>query len=177
MIQGAGEGEEEVGETVEVDDRSRAHRLGVREGDDRPLGAPTDGAGDVDGGSGGSAPGQDERSKRREIGREPVDRFLEPKSVFRLEEADDRGGLPAVGAREVGSEREQIGLRASEQRIEMAVELRGTDRAEVAVQLVDRAIGIDARVVFGDAAASEQPRGPVVARLRVDLHRFQLRRP
>ncbi len=84
-IDRAGQHEQEVAQPVQVnDDRLRdvlPRCPGERDG--QPLGAPADGAGQVDLRGGRRAAGQDELRERLELVLEPVDRRFQPRDVAR----------------------------------------------------------------------------------------------
>ena len=79
--------------------------------------------------------------------------------------------LLAVGRGEQRADGEQVALDGHEHLVDARHRLDGARDAEDGVELVDVAVGLDARIVLRDAAAAEEPRVAGVAGLRVDLHR------
>src|SRR5207245_1855260 len=71
---------------------------------------------------------------------------------------------------EVRSDLEQIRLHAMKLRIDRRFRPGRSRQADEGVQLVDGAVGFDARIVFRDATAAEQRRFSAIAGARVDFH-------
>ena len=122
-------------------------------------------------GAGRAAAGEDEAAQRRQFVLEAIDELLEPLDVAggqrRL--GDAVGDLVGrIG--QLRAEREQVALDADELGVEVGVDLRGAGEAEPRVQLVDLAVGVDARIALGDPRAVEERRLAGVARARVDFH-------
>ena len=106
---------------------------------------------------------QDELLERRQPFVECVERLLEGKYLCGF----DR---PVPGNAELAAEVEELVLH---RRQELAHARREPghrqDHANCAVRLVDAAIGLDARIVFGYAAAVAEAGRAVIARARIDL--------
>ena len=91
----ARDGEEDVGEPVQVAHHFGADRLLAGEGDDQALGAPADGAGDVEVGGAGRAAGEDEVLERLR-GRRPARLERPPAPRRGSPRCADRGGAPCL---------------------------------------------------------------------------------
>src|SRR5262249_52531693 len=131
-----------------------------------------DGARDVQRRGRRRAAGEDETAERRQRLLEAIDQLLEPGHVrignHRL--ADARRQLVA-GVGQLGAEREQVALDGSNLGAAHRVGRRRGDQAEPRIQLVDVAVGLDARVVFARPRPVEQRRFTGIAGSRVDFHR------
>ena len=79
----AGEGEEQVGEAVEVDQNWFGEWLFLREGNRDPFGAAADGAGKMERGGGMGAAGEDEIREGRQLGVRCIDGCLKRRGVCR----------------------------------------------------------------------------------------------
>ena len=162
------ENEEEIPEAVEVFNRVDRD-LGVRGGvefHDPPLGSTADGAGDMECRGQRRSSGEDEVRQRGKDRIVPVDRLLEGLDVGR---SDPLGGIPRRG--ELGTELEQIALDPPQEVVDRPASGKGADDAEVAVEFVHGAEGLDPEVVLPYPGASEQACFAGIAGLRVDLHR------
>ena len=146
--------EQEVRQPVDVFERggSDAFALGVGKRDHQALGAAADRAREMQIGGGGTAAGQHERAQRGETGVELVDLAFEPVDL-RLGDGEPRAARALagrdVGVAHIGLDVEQVVLDARERRVECLV---GTDvqprEPDDRVGLVERAVGVDAAVVF-----------------------------
>lgn len=86
-------------------------------------------------------------------------------------DAFDFGGVfGIVGGGEVGTESEELALELCEKLMQVGVAAIGIGQAEVAVEFVDGAVGFDAQVIFGYAAAVEQGGLAAVSGFGVYLH-------
>jgi hypothetical protein len=72
--------------------------------------------------------------------------------------------------RQVGTQGEEQVLDAVDHRRQFGIGMLTLHPSQLAVQLVDRAIGIDAEVGFWDALATEQRGGSIVAGFCIDFH-------
>jgi len=155
--------------------KSRADRLGGvgHQSHEQTLGAARDGAREMEVGGRGRSRRQHEGAQRREVRVEPVDVGLQPRDL-RLDDAQRfvAQGLAAIGRAEIGAEIEQIVLNPQQHGIEFRQrgigrcrEARDADRA---VGFVDRAIGLDARIVLGAALPAAERRRAGIAGLGVN---------
>jgi hypothetical protein len=111
---------------------------------------------------------QDERAQRSKIGVEPVDLAFDPIDL-RVGDGQPRAAGPLLRQAKVGLDVEQVVLDAPQRRIERGV-ARGVqaDEADRGVDLVERAVGRDAQIVFLAAVAGAERRRTVVAGAGVD---------
>src|SRR6185437_4436104 len=177
----AGDHEQQVREPVEIFRRLRIERRGVRLGRARgcrvargrglapdqrpetPLGAPADGSCEMTGRRRGSAARQDELLERRQRLVEIVERALEARDVLAGEHASPWNA-------ELAAEIEQVVLDRRETGPDGLREIgRSEHQAQRTVELIDRAVGLDAGVIFRHAAAVAEAGRAVVAGARVDL--------
>jgi hypothetical protein len=77
--------------------------------------------------------------------------------------------LLRIGRREQRAYREQVALDGNEDFVYARHHLDGTRHPEHGVQLIDVAVGFDARMILADASAAEESRVAGVSGLRVDL--------
>ena len=115
VVDGAARDEQEIRQAVDVAAAPPPRRSspGVGELDDQALGAPADGAREMQIGGGRRAARQHEGAQRRELGVERVDLVLRAASPARLDgEPLAARALALVGRAEVGAEVEQIVLDA-----------------------------------------------------------------
>ena len=179
MIDGAREHKEEIGQTVHI----RQHwwlDLVRSQGHDRPLRAPADGARHMQQRTRRAPTGKNESAQRRQLGLEAIDplfqtqhvlfgdrRFLFALSCFRR-----RVVLSScLGGRQSGADRKKVSLQLLDQRSYVTQRFAmGTHNAQTRVELIDIAVGRDARVGFGDTRTAEQGRSTGIARPRVNLH-------
>jgi len=143
--------------------------------DRAPLCAAADGAADVQVRGGGRAAGDHERAQRGERGVDLVAGALEPLGVVGADaQAPARvRALTCLLLRrrhgQVGADVEQVVLHAGKPLRELlghpGLKQRNSDRG---VELVDGAVGLDARVHLGDTAHVAEVRLATVAELRVD---------
>src|SRR5947199_9056716 len=82
----------------------------------------------------------------------------------------DAGEAARAGRGEMGAGVEQIGLRVRQLLVARRCGPARARGADERIQLVDRAVSLDARVVFRYARAAEKRRLAAVAGSRVDLH-------
>ena len=90
-----------------------------------------------------------------------------------LQGVDMRRGDPLggrLGRGELGAEVEEFALHPTEQGIEGGGHGMGAGHAEVAVEFVHRAEGLDPCVVLSHPRSAEQPRLAGIAGLGIDLH-------
>src|SRR4051812_35609688 len=81
------------------------------------------------------------------------------------------GHLVAIRGGEEGADGEEVALDGHEHLVDARHRLDGASHPKDGVELVDVTVGLDADVVLGDAAATEEPGGALVAGFRIDLHR------
>ncbi len=174
MIHGARHHEQQIGQSIEVDDQDRLDRAGP-ERDHAPLGATADGARQVQQRARRRSARQNEPAQRRQLCLETIDRLLEPLDVGvgdrRLRDAL-RDARRRIG--EARPEREQILLHRLDERRHVGVHASRPRGAQAGVHLVHLAVRIDPRVGLGDPRVVEQRRLAGIAGLCVDLHRVEL---
>src|SRR5208282_3503129 len=138
---------------------------------DQPLGAPADGAGQMQIGRRRAAAWQNERFQRRKLSIEPVDLAFEP-GHLRVGHREPRAARSFALARraQVGTDVEQIILDAPQRRIERGVfDGMQPGDAERGIDLVEGAVGGNAQVVFPAPLAGAERRGAVIPGAGVDL--------
>ena len=174
LVGEAGQGEGEVGGAVEVaEDGVRGEALGVAQLDRAPLGPADRRAGDVERGRELGSARDDEVGWQVDLVHVAVDVDLEGLDHAVGDPAD--AVLEAVGGlgrgRELGSGDEQVLLQGEDGCVEVGLVLlaEGAGYPEGGVGLVDRAVGLGARVGLRDAAAVPEGGGAVVSLARVDL--------
>jgi hypothetical protein len=113
-----------------------------------------------------AAAGQHERAQRLQLRLGLVDPALQLRGV--RHDAGERSAA-AFGS-EVGADLEQGVLDRLQAAVEVWDQGLAAQQAEERVQLVDGAVGLDARMFLGDAAVAEQAGLTVVAGARVDGH-------
>src|SRR5262245_6292493 len=122
-------------------------------------------------GSGWAPARQDERLERRKLLIEAVNLALKPRHL-RLADSQPRAARPLADFRwhaEIGPDVEQIILDARERRIECAITYHMQARdADHGVDLIERAIGLDAQVEFLAPLAGAERRGAVIAAAGID---------
>ena len=92
------------------------------------------------------------------------------RSAERLAFSSAFGHLLGVGRGEMPADGEEVALDRLEQGVLECHRCRGADEADDGVELVNVAVGGDADVVLGDAAAAEEAGVAGVAGPGVDLH-------
>jgi len=171
MIDHASEHEQQVGQAVDVRQHRRIDAL-CAERHDRPLGTPADRAAQMQERARGTAARQDEPPQRRQFGFGLIDPILEALDVGI---GDGCLGDPlADSVGRIGQPRaqgEQVLLNVLEHLTnvarQFAVRTHGT---EARVQLVNVAVGGDARIAFRHTRAAEERCASGIAGPRVDLH-------
>ena len=171
MVGGPRHREQQIGQAIEVDDHHRLDGI-LAEQQHRALGAAADGARQVQRRAGRAAPS--DRMKCRSGGISVSSRSIQPSSRATLVVVDD-DLLDALRdlVRRIGqprAEREQIALQRHAHLVEIRRQAGGARHAEARLQLVDVAVGDDARIGLADARAVEQAGVARIAGLRVDLH-------
>src|SRR3989449_596190 len=171
----AAEHEERVAQAVQIAKRPLADWLDARQREQLALGAAAHGARLVEEPVDPAATRQDERLERRQIFLTPIHEGLE---LLHLAFADSEHALvDGVGRRrQLAAEVEELVLDLSQDFVEPAVpfalgEPLGVEdphEPDDGVQLVDRAVGDDARRVLRDALAADQGGLALVAGARVD---------
>ena len=78
--------------------------------------------------------------------------------------------LLGVRCRKQGAEREEVALDGDEHLVDARHHLHRACHPENRVELIDVAVGLDARMILRNAPATEEPGITLVARLGVDLH-------
>src|SRR5215510_10644390 len=167
VVHAARRHEQEIRQAVDIFERRRRDGLAgfVVEGNHDPLGPPAHGAGKMQVGSGWAPARQDERLERRKLLIEAVNLALKPRHL-RLADSQPRAARPLADFRwhaEIGPDVEQIILDARERRIECAITYHMQARdADHGVDLIERAIGLDAQVEFLAPLAGAERRGAVI---------------
>src|SRR5207249_1188154 len=105
-VDAAGEHEEKIGETVEVEDRLRPHGFRLGEADDQACGTAANGAGEMEHCGSPVSPGENEMFERLQERFDGVDLLFEAGDVAGLE---PRRSI-FTGCCEVGTENEEIVL-------------------------------------------------------------------
>ena len=169
LIDGPCQHEQEIGEAIHVADE---HGVDWRlQRDDAALGAAADGPGYVQRRACVRAAGENEPAERRQRVFEAIDQLLEACDVrFGDHRLLDARRQPLSGIGQLGAEREQIALDGDNLGADGRVERCRTHQPEPRVQLVDLAVGLDARVVLARACAVEERRFTGIAGSRVDFH-------
>ena len=157
VLGGAGEGEEEGGEAVEVAEGGGgdAVGMGIAGAEEVAFGAAADGAGEVGAGGGFGIAGQDELVEGGQGGRAP--------GGFGLEGSEGGGRELGLAGGEFGAEAEEVALDGfDEGGVGGAGELRA-EEAEGGVEFVQGTDGVEERVGLAQArAAGEGGEGVVV---------------
>jgi hypothetical protein len=167
------EHEKKIGEPIEVnDDQCRNLDLPLK-ADHSSLSATANCPRYVKNGALSTSARNDEGLERLQLLLAFVDRVLE---VPNPPLVDVSLGQVAVHFLEVGSgeqstDAEEIALHRDENLIDARHGLDGASHAEDGVELVDVAVGLDARIVFLNSAAAEQAGVAGVAGFRVNPHR------
>src|SRR4051812_16196006 len=166
------EREEQIGESVEIDDHELRDLRLLREEYDAAFGATADGSRNVKRRGLCRTAGHDERLQRFEIGVAFVDRVLELRdaSFVQIRLLEMLAHLHQIRCCEERADREQIRLDWSEYAVETRQLFDGDCHSDGGVQLIDVTVCLDARMALRDAPASEESRVAVVAGLRIDLH-------
>src|SRR5204863_795421 len=172
------EHEKKVGKAVEIDHHQRWDLDLPLKPDHAPLGASTNRAGDVEHGPLTTPAGNNERPQWLELLIALVDGVLETLDALVV---DVRLGEVAVhflqvGGRQERADAEKIALDGDEDLIDAGHRLDSAGHAEGRIEFVDIAVGFDARVVLGDAAAAEKAGIAGVAGFCINLHARNLRR-
>src|SRR5665213_1543104 len=167
-----GEDEEMIGKPVEVFDRLGIDRLLQGQRREQALGAAHDCAAEMERRGEGRAARQHEVSQRLQPLFQRVDLAFEPRHLG----GADAGYLVQLAARfrQIGAEVEKLVLDARQHRIggALGVEPR---QADCRVGLVHRAVGLDPRARFRDAAAVAEPGLAPIAGAGIDArHRVAL---
>jgi len=115
---------------------------------------------------------QDEGAERLQLGLGVVDGLLELRDAALVDPRllEMLRHLIAVGGGEQRTDREQIALHGHEHLVDARHQLDGASHPEDGIQLVDVAVGFDARIVLRNPSAAEEPRVAAITGLRVDLH-------
>src|SRR5688572_23988198 len=117
---------------------------------------------------GGTATGQDEGFERRETRLDFVDERLEASRVAGRDERKLQPILLARHATELGTDREEVPLDFGQPLGERSGWKVGRGDSHARVELVDRPVGFDARVVLRNASSPEESRRSLVAGAGVD---------
>src|SRR5262249_7343127 len=170
----AREDEEEIRETVQIGERLVADLLDAHQAEDVALRAATDGACDVEVRAHAAAAGQHERAERLQVLLAGVHHGLERGHLLAADAEHSRLKI-RLGRRELAPEVEELVLQALQDLVEAAaggraakLRVHGACDAERGVQLVDRAVCVDARAVLRDARAADEVGVAAVTPARVD---------
>src|SRR5918999_3175396 len=165
-VRTAGEDEEEVGQSVQVDQDQRIDVDLPGGGEGIALGAAAGRARDVQPGRGLGAAGKDEALELGEVGVEAVAVALEVRDLL---VGDSQAPVTdAVRDGEVGADVEELVLHAFERSPEVVGDLSRHRMPDVRVQFVDGAEGADAAIELGDTTTVAEARLATVASARVD---------
>ena len=170
MVHDASEDEQQVGQAIHVLDQRRLDGLDAQ-ADDPSLGATADRSRQMQQCAGRAAARQDETTERRQLRLELVDALfdLPDRGIVDLC-LDDAGGDAVTGVCQLGADGVQIALEGDQQRIEFRIDAGRAGDADGGVELVDLAVGIDARIRLRDTRAVEETGLTTVSAARVDLH-------
>ncbi len=143
----------------------------ARESNDASLGAPADGACDVQRRRLRSATRHDERFERLELIVAAVDGALELRNPRMIDARflEVLVHFLEIGRREQRADREQIVLNRREDIIDPRQWLGGHRNADRGIQFVDIAIRLDARMTLRNTSAAEETSVALVAGFGVDL--------
>jgi hypothetical protein len=170
MVHRTREHEEEIAQPVEIAHRHRAYlRLLARQHNRHPLGSATYRAPHVERGPRLRSARKNEVPQRRQILLKAVDCALKTRHVRRCNTWKCKIFHRPVRRRQIGPQHEQLLLNRGHKLLVLRKEPAGPRQPEYAVQFVDGSIALDAERVLRDTRPSEQPRGAVVAGLRIDL--------
>jgi len=161
-VGGEGHREQEVAQPIGPPEELRADRFSPVESPEFPLGPAGDRAGDVELGGHGRPAGEDERVQRGVTAIEPVDRRLETDHVAGFDPMGGRGGGRRDG--ELGLGDEELVLELADDRSEVVERRRqrGLEEPQVGAELVEGAVGADARGLFRYARTKCETGRPVV---------------
>src|SRR5262249_52176826 len=142
--------------------------------DHDPLGAPTHGARQMQIGRRRATARQDERPERLEIVVQPVDLRFQPRDLRRRDvQTRAARSLALIGHAEIRLDVQQVVLDARQHRIDDplvgGVQARDADHG---IRLVDRAVGLDAKIIFLATLTGSERRRAVVAGARVDAVQY-----
>jgi ferredoxin/flavodoxin---NADP+ reductase len=165
--------EEQIGQAIQIDHHELRNVIRATKVNHAPLRAPTHGSRDVQRRGLWRAAGYDERLQRLELVFAIVDRALQLGDTIFIDTSlrELLTHLVGMRRREQRADGEQVALDRDEHLIDPWHHLDGARHSENGVQLIDVAVGFDARVVLADAAAPEEARVAGVAGLGVDLRR------
>src|SRR5579862_5042599 len=171
FVVGVAAGDEQIiRKPVDVFERRRRNLFacGILEFDHDALGAAADGAGKMQVGGRGAAAGQDEGLQRLKLAVEPVDLSLEPGDLH-IGNGEAGAAGPFFGKAEVGLDVEQVVLDARQRGIERLVGAGvQAHQPKDRVDLIYRAVSLDAQVVFLAPRARAERGGAVVAGAGID---------
>ncbi len=166
------EDEKQVAQPIEVHE-DVAPRRRVDKGHDKAFGSAAYGARHVESGGLGRASGKHELAKRRASTRGFIDCVFETSDVRFPEKGNAHCAFVARCAGKFGSHREEIFLDLRQKRVAHGFGRCRTRSPDGGVRFVDGSVGLDAEARLGHSRAAEESRGPVIASLRVKLHRFE----
>ena len=130
-----------------------------------PFRPTANGAGHVDHSGQRGAGGEDEAGQRLEGSLTLVDEPLECRHVRRR---DPLGR--AAGGGQLGPEVKELALDPTEGVVEVGRRRHRADQTKVAIQLIDRAKGLNPGVIFAYPRTAKETRLPLVSGLCIDLH-------
>ena len=172
-----GHGKQQVREAVDPSDDIRADRFSMRQLDNLPLSPPRDRSGHVESGSNFGAAG------KHKSGHGCISRFhfIDELLHFGHRGVGETDGLLLVGGAlrggQIGTNVEQAtlaqvqdGMHPPEEAIVIGGD-RAHGQANGGVGFINRPVGGNAGMIFGDPSAAKEPGGPVIARSCVELHR------
>ena len=168
----AAQGEEMIGQAVEIGERERIQRGAcVARRDRLPLGTTHRRAGEMEVRRSGHAAGQDEARQRRERDVHRIDLALDPVDLGRHDPQRHRAGFEILARRrEIGTEIEQLVLDSAEHGRRLALRRQMEQRdADRRIGFIDIAHGGDARRMLGRARSVDQPGFASVPGARIDF--------
>lgn len=97
-----------------------------------------------------------------------VDPLLQLRGVLFTDDAQLM--LVGIGAGQFGTDGKQVVLDPFEFGVDVVFDTAGADDTEYRVEFIDRSVGFDTLVIFGDPRSAKESGGATVSRPRVDLH-------
>lgn len=151
VVADAGHDEEEIGEAVEIFEGEVIEVFEFSKAEDFDFGAAADSAGVMDNGRGARSTGENEALEGAEAFDKSVNPLLKLGDLaFRDAECGGFGFLRRFGDAEIRTEIEEVVLDVEEDFDDFGRERFGEGKTEGGIELVDGAVGDDARMGLGD---------------------------